>query len=146
MGHLRLVALLALLLLDTPPQQAQAQPFGGTTWCNESVVYDTNTNGSTLLVAASQSGAVGICGYVIASAAAVSVKLEYGTSVKSACDTNPVAITPPWTFQASSSGIASIVDNASNYRGLSVPGGFDLCINTSAGESVQAIVYYYQQR
>jgi hypothetical protein len=142
---MRLVALLALLLLlDTPPQQAQAQPFSGTTWCNESVVYDTNTNGSTLL--ASQSGGVSICGYVIASAAAVSVKLEYGTSVKSACDTNPVAITPPWTFQASSSGIASIVDNASNYRGLSVPGGFDLCINTSAGESVQAIVYYYQQR
>jgi hypothetical protein len=73
-------------------------------------------------------------------------ELEYGTSVKSAYDTNPVAITPPWTFQASSSGIASIVDNASNYPGLSVPGGFDLCINTSAGESVQAIVYYYQQR
>ena len=45
MGLLRLVALLALLLLDAPPQQAQAQPFGGTTWCNESVVYDTNTNG-----------------------------------------------------------------------------------------------------
>jgi len=83
---------------------------------------------------------------VIASAALVSVKLECGTSFKSACDTNPVAITPPWTFQASSSGIASIVDSASNYRGLSVPGGFDLCINTSAGESVQAIVYYYQQR
>ena len=125
---------------------AHAQPFAGTTYCNSSKVYDTNTNGSTVLVASATGagGSIPICGYIISSTTTVNVKLIYGTGTT--CGTGTTALTPAWQFQAITAGIASIADFASNDRGLVVPAGNDLCINTSAGNSVQATVYFYQQR
>jgi hypothetical protein len=126
----------------------EAQQFANTVYCNQSVVYDTNTNGSTTLVASSSGtgGSTYICGYTISAATAVNVKLVFGTKVTNPCDTGTKSITPAYNFQAvTTSAVPSITDSSSNYRGLSVPAGNDLCINTSAGNSVQAIVYYYQQ-
>lgn len=127
---------------------AQAQQYGGSVYCQSAAKYDTNTNGSTTLVASSSGtgGSIYICGYVFSSIAAVNVKLVFGTKVTNPCDTGTTALTPAFQFQANTVGLASIVDTASNFRGLSVPAGNDLCINTSAGNSVQALVYYYQQR
>jgi hypothetical protein len=131
------------LRLDTP---AQAQQFANTVYCNQSVVYDTNTNGSTVLVASTSGtgGSTYICGYTISAATAVNVKLIFGTGTN--CGTGTKSITPAYNFQAvTTAAVPNVTDSSSNYRGLSVPAGNDLCINASAGSSVQAIVYYYQQ-
>ena len=137
---------LVAALLSGHHRHAHAQPFAGTTYCNSSKVYDTNTNGSTVLVASAtgSGGSIPICGYIISSTTTVNVKLIYGTGTT--CGTGTTALTPAWQFQAITAGIASIADFASNDRGLVVPAGNDLCINTSAGNSVQATVYFYQQR
>lgn len=145
-GILLAVAVLFCAALPFSPQ-SHAQQFGGTIYCSGAVKYDASTSGSTTLVASSSGtgGSIYICGYVISTASAVNVKLVYGTKVSTACDTGATAITPAYQFAATTAGIAEVIDESSNFRGLSVPAGNDLCINTSAGDSVQAMVYYYQQ-
>jgi hypothetical protein len=142
-----IVLVFGLLVLGADPRAPQAQQFGGTTYCNASKVYDASTNGSTVLVASSSGagGSIYICGYTISSAAAVNVKLIYGTGTT--CGTGTTALTPAYNFQAvTTNAVPNVSDSASNWRGMTVPAGNDLCINTSAGNSVQAIVYFYQQR
>jgi hypothetical protein len=138
-----LVLLLLLLLL---PGAAEAQQYGGTVYCNNTAVYSASTSGYTKLVAATAAGAIFICGYTLASNAAVNVSLAYGTSVSTACDTGAKAITPVYAFAANTAGLSHIADTASNYRGMFVPQSNDLCINASAGSAVQAIIYYFQQK
>ena len=133
-------------------ERVQAQQFGGTTYCNSSVVFDaTPTSGTTRLVAGAAAtgspGSIYICGYTISSPATVNVKLVQGTQVATACDTGQTAITPVYQFKATSAGIAAVADDASNWRGMDVNPGNDLCINISpTSQTVQAIVYFYQQR
>lgn len=139
------VALLLLFAFGDP--SPKAQQFAGTVYCNASKVYDASTNGSTVLVASATGtgGSIYVCGYTISSAAAVNVKLIYGTGTT--CATGATGLTPAYTFQAITTGsLPSVSDTASNWRGLTAPAGNDLCINTSAGSAVQAIVYFYQQR
>jgi hypothetical protein len=125
-------------------KRAEAQQFGGTAYCNSSKVYDTNTNGATVLVT-SGLGSIYICGFTISSITSVNVSLVYGTT-GTTCATSQTKLTPAFQFQAITVGLASVSDTAPAWRGITVPPGNDLCINTSAGNSVQAIVYYYQQR
>lgn len=108
--------------------------------CQKSAIYDTNTNGATQLVAAG--APIYVCGYTIATAAAVNVGLVTGTGTN--CGTGQVKITPAFVFQATTAGIAKLVDGAQQFRGLVAPAGQALCINTSAGSAVQAIVYFDQ--
>ena len=151
---MRTVKLLIALALFAVALAApgKAQQFGGTTYCQSSVVFDaTPSTGSTRLIsgtaATGSPGSIYICGYVISSPATVNVKLVYGTQTTTACDTGTTAITPVYQFKATSAGIASIVDDASNWRGIDVIPGNDLCINVSpTSQTVQAIVYFYQQR
>lgn len=147
----RAAALLLLACLFCVPASlpVQGQNNSGVITCTASAPYDASTNGSTRLVAsAAASGAGGgeiyVCGYIIATNTATNVKLIAGTGTN--CATGTVALTPAYQFAVSTAGIASINETSSTFRGLSAPAGLDLCINTSAGNAVQAIVYFYQQR
>lgn len=108
--------------------------------CQKSAIYDTNTNGATQLVALG--APIYVCGYTIATAAAVNVGLVFVTGTN--CATGQTKITPAYVFQASTAGIAALVDGAQQFRGLVAPAGQALCINASAGSAVQAIVYFDQ--
>jgi hypothetical protein len=136
---LPLAAWLLLVLVQGPAWAQQTAP----TYCNTAPFYDASTNGSTRLLAAKLSGAMYICGYSISTLGTVNIKLVYGTGTS--CGTGTVSLTP--AFQSSGAGTTEFVfvDGSASYRGLFVPPGNDLCINTSAGISVQAIVYVYQQ-
>lgn len=135
---------LPLLLLMVAPYEAAAQVTTPRT-CSRTALYDAATNGKSQLVPSATDRYAGneifICGYVIASNQTVTVALVYGTGTN--CGTGTVTITPGWQFTApTGGGFYSIVDGQATFRGLSVPAGQNLCINTSAGLSVQAIVYY----
>jgi hypothetical protein len=131
---------LPLLLLL--PGSTEAQQYGGTIYCNAAAQYDVSTNGLTKLIAAAPTGGIYICGYIITAQATVNAGPKYGTSVSTACDTGATAVTPIYHFAA---GAPPIVDIASNYKGMFVQAGNDVCLSTSAGSAVQAIVYYFQQ-
>lgn len=124
-----LATLLALL-----PNAARAQANGAP--CNVAAIYDASTNGSTQLVASK--GVIFICGFSFFSAGTVNVKLIYGTGA--ACVAGSVNVTPAFQFTAQT----GFSDSSSLWRGLTVPAGNALCINTSAGIAVQAIVHYGQ--
>jgi hypothetical protein len=140
------VGALAYVLSHDYAHQVQAEYTPAPMNCNSSVPYDASTNGATRLVASSTGvgGPIFICGYTIGTNTATNVKLIYGTGTT--CGTGTTSITPAYTFAANTAGYASVTEASPFFRGLVVPSGNDLCINTSAGNAVQAIVYYYQQR
>lgn len=111
------------------------QMFG----CNQSAQYDASTNGATRLVPAATNKQIYVCGWNFNSAGTVNVNLEYGTG--GTCGTGTVNITPAFQFTAQTGN----TDHLPVYTGIKpVPLLNDLCINTSAGVAVQAIVYYTQ--
>jgi hypothetical protein len=132
------------LLLALCATTAQAQISGGTLppnviACNTSVVYDLNSSFSTQLVAAVPNQTIYICGYTIFAASAVNVEFDQGTGTN--CGTGTTKIVPAFQLTAQT----GVVDGAPFFRGLKTAQGGALCINTSAGVAVQAIVYYIQQ-
>lgn len=102
--------------------------------CDSSVIYDASTNGETQLVAASGSTIIYVCGYHIFGAGTVNVDLD---SFAASAHTK---ITP--AFQLTSQ--TGALDSSPIYRGLKTGAGAALYINTSAGQPVQALVYYTQ--
>lgn len=135
------LAFAAWLALCAAPALAQGvspnQMFG----CNQSKIYDASTSGATLLVSANSAGRIYVCGFVFWSAGTVNVDLIYGTTTTNPCDTGTTKITPAFQFTAQT----GIVDHLPVYTGLlPAPVGDNLCINTTAGVAVQAIVYYTQ--
>ena len=124
-----LVTLAALLLLGSPVRAQQLD-------CNQTLLYDASTNGSTQLLTAQTGRSIYICGYTIVWGGTATVKLVNGTGT--ACATNEAAVTPAY------SGVAQTVvsDSSSFWRGLVVTPGVNLCIKTSAGVAVQALVFY----
>ena len=142
-----LVALaLSLGLPLLPCHQAAAQGVTTQRTCGQSAFYDAAASGATQLVpppAGNQTrtgNTIFICGYTFATAGTVNIGLVYGTGTN--CGTGTTKITPAYQFIATASAIAGIVDGGSVFRGLSVPAGNNLCINTSAGVAVQAMVYF----
>jgi hypothetical protein len=137
---IRLVAgatllLAAALLAAIVPAAAQSPvPL---TACNKSQFYDANTNGATQVVPAG--GPVLICGFVMIASGTVNVGLVYGTGTN--CATGQTKITPAFQFTAQT----GLSDPSPYFRGMNAPGGNALCVLTSGGVAVQAIVYYYQQ-
>jgi hypothetical protein len=130
------LVLLGLALCD---QASAGQTVTGIA-CSRSVLYDASTNGATQLVASGST--IYICGYKIATNAAINVGLVFGTGTN--CATGQTKITPAFAFAANTAGIGSIGEDTQQFRGLTVPPGQALCINTSAGSAVQAIVYFDQ--
>lgn len=105
--------------------------------CDSSAPYDASTNGSTELVALTASRTIYVCGYsILNGGTATNVKLIYGTGT--ACATGSTNMTPAYQLIAN----AGIVDGSQFSRGLKTASANALCINTSAGNAVQAIVYY----
>ena len=134
---MRLVlALLAALLLAAVPRPTHAQvPIS----CTGTVVYDASTNGATQLVAAIANARIYVCGYVIWSSATANVGLQSGTG--SNCATGTVNLTPAYRMASTTGTGVSVMGN---YQGLSTTLNQALCINSSAGVAVQAMVYFVQ--
>jgi len=127
--------ILGLLALLACVQPARAQNVS----CGNSVIYNANTNGATQLVAAVANARIYICGYTFWANGAVNVSLITGTGTN--CGTGSVTIVPAYAFSAASQGIT---DGGAAARGLSGAVSQALCINTSAGTAVQAIIYFSQ--
>ena len=106
--------------------------------CGSSIVYDASTNGATQLVALSSGKVIYVCGYTILASGTVNVELDYGTGTN--CGTGNNKITPAYQLTAQ----VGAVDGSPIYRGLATIASNELCIKTSAGVAVQAIVYYTQ--
>lgn len=104
--------------------------------CDGTAIYDASTNGSTELKALTSGRAIYVCGYTIIASGTVNVKLIYGTGT--ACATGSNNMTPAYQLTAQN----GAVDGAPFYRGMKTASANALCINTSAGVAVQAIVYY----
>lgn len=107
--------------------------------CSQSVIYDASTNGATQLVTNASLSQIYICGFLLTAGGTANVKLEYGTGT--ACATGETALTPAFPMVTQ----MIITDSSPMWRGLRVPPAKNLCINTSAGVAVQAIVYYSLQ-
>jgi hypothetical protein len=106
--------------------------------CGSSIVYDASTNGSTQLVALSSGKTVYVCGYTLFAAGTVSVNLSYGTG--SACASGTTKLTPAYQLVAQT----GVSDQSPEFRGMATAASNELCLNTSAGVAVQAVVYYTQ--
>lgn len=131
------LALLAACITPAPAQQV------GSINCSQNAQYDAATSGSTRIFTANaaSSARVYICGYTIqVGATATNVQLKYGTGTN--CATGTGNLTPNFVLP-----IAGLLTDPSGvWRGLVSPAGNDVCIVTSAGNPVQAIIYYtYQQ-
>lgn len=104
--------------------------------CDSTAIYDASNNGSTELKALTSGRTIYVCGYSILSGGTVNVKLIYGTGT--ACATGSNNMTPAFQLTAQ----VGLVDGSPFSRGLKTASANALCINTSAGVAVQAIVYY----
>jgi hypothetical protein len=145
-AHLAVAALvfgiIALVLAFAPKAHAQ----GGIapnpdllTACNQSAIYDASTNGSTRLVVGVATKQIYVCGFTLLASGTVNVDFVYGTG--GACGTGTTKITPAFQFTAQT----GLIDHLPVYQGLiPAPVSNDVCINTSAGVAVQAILYWAQ--
>jgi hypothetical protein len=122
--------------LRVTPAFADA-PATGPILCESVAKYDASTNGATQLVAASGSTRVYVCGFNIFSAGTVNVKLMGATTGTCATTTD---LTPAYQFTAQT----GIVQPVSTSPALKTATSSQLCINTSAGVAVQALVWYSQ--
>lgn len=107
--------------------------------CNLSALYDASTNGATRLVIGAAKTKIYICGYTIYGGGTASVSLKTGTGTN--CGTGTAALTPAYAIVAQS----QVNDTSPFWRGLLADIALDVCINTSAGVAVQAMVYYTQR-
>jgi hypothetical protein len=120
--------------------------------CDKSIIYDTNTNGATQLVAISGSTHVYVCGYELFAAGTVNVSLIAGTgsACASAVSGTPstgntgasAKLTPAWEFTTQTGKLSAYPTH-----GWLIDAGSAnaLCLNTSAGVAVQAQVFYSQR-
>ena len=114
--------------------------------CDHTAFYDTNTNGSTQLVALSSGKTIYVCGFSFAQSTTMAVHVGLVQGTGSACGTSQTKITPAYSLQAATStgpvGIA--VGGSFGGGGLNSGSGNALCILTDAAVSVQALVWYTQ--
>lgn len=132
----RIAFIFFLMLMSLSWRTAYAQDSTGAA-CNSSAIYDASTNGATKIISGVAADRVFICGFDLFAAGTVNVKLVSGTGTN--CASSTANITPAFEFTAQT----GLVDPAAYWRGLTpAPLGNDVCISTSAGVPVQAIVYY----
>lgn len=133
-----IAALVSAALIVTAYGQGTSRHLTGMTACTASAVYDASTNGATQLVALAAGKTIYVCGYTLFSGGVANVSLVYGTGAN--CVTGQTAMTP--AFQLGSQ--VGVDDASSYYRGMATAAGNALCIKTSAGVAVQALVFYTQ--
>lgn len=122
------------------PAPAQS---AGPIYCSQKIDYDGTANGGTRLVdftTVPSTRQAFICGYTInVGATATNVQLRTGTGTN--CGSNTANLTPLWVLPIA----GQVMEVSPVWRGVTVPAGRDLCIFTSAGNPVQATVYYTYQ-
>lgn len=133
-----LLVLASFLWIGLAQAQPVTQPPGDPIRCINSIVYDASTSGSTELVPLVTGRTIYVCGYVINSGGTVNVQLSYGTGT--ACVTGETKLTPAYNLTVG----LRIQDPSPFHRGMTTPVSNALCLKTSAGVAVQAIVYYSQ--
>jgi hypothetical protein len=133
---MRLLLALALICGLASPALAQSQTT--IVPCTGVATYDASTSGATKLVSAKETNGIYVCGYTFNSTASVKVQLQFGTGT--ACGTGTTNLTPAYQLSP------VVADPSPAFRGMYVPPGNDLCISTSAGQPVQAVVYFSQPR
>ncbi len=106
--------------------------------CDGHAFYDASTNGKTKLVTGVASRKIYVCGYILATGGtATNIGLGSGTGTN--CGTTFTAMMPAYQLAAND----KIGANSGVWNGLaSINNQDDLCINTSAGNAVQAEVWY----
>lgn len=116
---------------------AHAQMPGGN--CNSVATYDASSSGLTQIIPAVGIKTIMLCGFdIVVGATATQVQLEAGMGTN--CATSTVALTP--SFRLAANGV--MVDHVSGYSGINASPGNALCVNTSAANPVQVLVYYGQ--
>lgn len=123
---------LSLLLALVVPAKAAIE-------CRLTAVYDTNTNGATVMITGVAGKSIYICGYQLWSGGTVSVGFVRGTGTT--CATGEVKITPSYALVAQT----GVGDTSPVWRGLRAGPAEDVCIKTGAGVAVGGIIYYTQQ-
>lgn len=118
--------------------QGTSRHLTGMTSCNAAAVYDASTNGATQLVALATGKSIYVCGYTLFAAGTASVSLVSGTG--SNCATGQTAETPAFQLTAQT----GVADSSPYFRGMITASDTALCIKTSAGVAVQAVVFYAQ--
>lgn len=134
LSFLAALAAVGAALLVAPAAKAD----GGIA-CDRAAIYDASTNGATKLITGATKTKVYICGFVMFGGGTANVSLKTGTGTN--CGTGTAALTPAFNLVAQ----AKVDDQSAYWRGLVADIATDVCINTSAGVAVQAIVYYTQR-
>jgi hypothetical protein len=110
--------------------------------CGLVATYNASNSGPTRIVIGVSGQKIRVCGYAffVGATAATNVGLEYGTGTN--CGTSTGTSTMPPSFPIPAGG--AIVDHVPFWNGIATPSSNDLCLLTSAGNPVTAIVYYDQ--
>lgn len=113
--------------------------------CDNSVVYDTNTNGKTQLVGLVSGKVVYVCSVALSQSTTSAVTVSLGSGTGTNCGTTYTAKTPAWPLQAPTSvGPTGIVLGPGLAPWFQTAASEELCISTNAAVSVQALVSYTQ--
>lgn len=113
--------------------------------CDNSVVYDTNTNGKTQLVGLVSGKVVYVCGLSITQSTTSAVTVSLGSGTGTNCGTTYTAKTPAWPIQAPTSiGPTGLVLPLATAPWFQTAASEELCISTNAAVSVQVLVSYTQ--
>ena len=106
--------------------------------CASHAFYDASTNGSTKIITGAAGKDVLICGVMVnVGSTATNVKLVEGTGTN--CGSGTASMTP--AYQIAANGNAGFLTWV--WTGLkTATAGDDVCINASAGNAVQADVWY----
>lgn len=108
--------------------------------CDVPILYDTNTNGKTTLIALSSGKVIYVCGVSIVNSTTSAVTVSLGSGTGSNCATTYTAKTPAYVLPAQSSAIVQgIVLPNSPIPWMFTSASENLCAQTSAGVSVQII-------
>jgi hypothetical protein len=137
---MRILIAAAVWLFGCAGALAQVQ---GPIYCGSGATATLVAAGTTALtsVPAGASERTFICGYTIypgATASAMTIQLEYGTSATTPCDTGPTPITGILTTTPS----VLLTNTQPNFYGLLVPAGKQVCV-VAAGTTVAAIVQFF---
>lgn len=143
-----IIAVLGLVLvsawwLSKPVHAIQGTGF----YCSKNAIFDTSPPGGTttpngyarVITADGSTNQIYICSYVISIGTQPgNAGLVYGKGPQ--CGANPTPVTPLWQLAANE----LFLDNSPGWRGILVPSGNDVCINTysSSAKPVQAQIFY----
>lgn len=111
-----------------------------------SVVYDSTTNGKVQLIGLQSGQVVYVCGVSLTQSTTSAVTVSFGSGTGTNCGSTYTAKTPAWPLQAPTSVAPAglVLPPSSKHPWFQTATSEALCISTSAGVSVQALITYTQ--